>query len=274
MANAFMPSAFASMAAAGQDTLEQLMKQRLFEQQLQQSQLGMQRQVNADLEQSRRFDAQERYQQGVLAARAREDQIRLQIAQEKLRQEQAEAAAKARGARNVAGAADMYFTGLTRGEDANSPAMLRVASEGNLSAFERAPKPPETREERDARIKGDRIAAAQGDADAIKMGLKPTKVAKGEKPEKDKPGLPSGFKQALRNRIGTTGFTDRDTAFESLKSNWAKWRMNYPDLDASMVNSELDNLFGPRDPKVAIPADLMASVAAKMRLQQAGAAKK
>ncbi len=232
MANAFMPSAFASMAGAGQDTLEQIMKQRLFEQQLMQSQVGMQRQVNADLEQSRRFDAQERYQQGVLAAREREDQIRLQIAQEKLRQEQAEAAAKARGARNVAGAADMYFTGLTRGEDANSPAMLRVASEGNLSSFERAPKPEKSL--------SDKVA----ETTALEEARQKTRARfKEPKAPKVSP-VPAAVRLELESQMGKPGYKTAAEALRTLKGKWQNLRSAYGDIDMEALVKVTKNLYG------------------------------
>ncbi len=262
MANAFMPSAFASMNAAGQGTLEQIMKQRLFEQELLKSQIGMQRQVNADAELSRRYDAQERYQQGMVRARERAIAAQLQIAQEKAAQAQAAAAAKDRASRNVAGAADMFFEGLTRGEDPNSPAMLRVATEGKVPASAR-PKPVIDPREA-ARLRA--LGAADGKAEGLRLHpeLKPTRVAKGDKPAKDKPGLPSGFRQAIANRIGSAGFEDRDTAFKSIQAAWPKWRANYPELDASMVKSELDNVYGPRESKASlITPELRARILAK-----------
>jgi hypothetical protein len=32
---------------------------------------------------------------------------------------------------------------------------------------------------------------------------------------------------------------------DSLFGRWAEWRLNYPELDASKVKSELENIFGP-----------------------------
>jgi hypothetical protein len=242
MANAFMPSAFASMAGAGQDTLEQIMKQRLFEQQLMQSQVGMQRQVNTDLEQSRRFDAQERYQQGLLADREQDNQVRLRIAQGKL---DADTASTQQQQNVLAQIADLMKAGDYDGADD-----LRVRY-GLPSNIVTRPKKEETPAERSARLIQDEIDRATGKAQGLERnpGLKPTRIAKGERPEKDKPGLPSGFRQAIRNRIGSTGFEDRDAAFKSLQQNWTKWRANYPDLDASLVKSELENIYGPEETK-------------------------
>ncbi len=257
MANAFMPSPLASMNAAGQDTLEQIMKQRLFEQQLQQSQFGMQRQVNADLEQSRRFDAQERYQQGLIGAREQAIQAQLQIAQEKAKQAQMKAAAAARAARNEAGARDQFFTGLASGISADDPAMLRAMSDGKVTVSMKPKAPEKTLDEKLAERKA--LRTADKEVDAKFKTPKATKVAK------DNPSLPTGFRAAIRNRIGSAGFEDRDAAFKSIQSSWQKWRANYPSLDASMVKSELDNVYGPKDSQSnVITPDLRARIAAKL----------
>jgi hypothetical protein len=242
MANAFMPSAFASMNAAGQGTLEQIMKQRLFEQELLKSQIGMQRQVNADAELSRRYDAQERYQQGMVNAREQAIAAQLQIAQEKAAQAQAAAAAKDRASRNVAGAADMFFEGLTRGEDPNSPAMLRVATEGKVPAAAR-PKKEETPAERRQRIYDDAMARREADAAADKRFQKPTKPTK---VGKDTPGAPAAFRAVIQNRIGSAGFDNAANAVKSIEAKWPEWRKSYPGLDLNAVRTAIQNIYGQR----------------------------
>jgi hypothetical protein len=240
MANAFMPSAFASMAGAGQDTLEQIMKQRLFEQQLMQSQVGMQRQVNADLEQSRRFDAQERYQQGLIGAREQAIQAQLQIAQEKAQQAQMKAAAEARAARNTAGAADMYFTGLTRGEDANSPAMLRVASEGGLSSFERAPKPEKSLSDKVAET-----TALEEARQKTRARFKEPKA--GPKPKAEDLTAPPALLEEIRRYrdMDLPEWRDADTAMASIRANWQKLQQQFGNsLDLNTVIRKLGNVYG------------------------------
>jgi hypothetical protein len=249
MANAFMPSAFASMAGAGQDTLEQIMKQRLFEQQLLQSQVGMQRQVNMDLEQSRRFDAQERYQQGLLADREQDNQVRLRIAQGKL-----DADTQAAGAEAQARAA------VTKAMEAGDYALAQRLAIGAGITPPRQPAMPKVEKTLDEKLAERKaLRTADKEVDARFKTPKATKVAK------DNPALPTGFRAAIRNRIGSAGFEDRDAAFKSIQASWPKWRANYPSLDASMVKSELDNMYGPRDSQNSvITPGLRARIAAKL----------
>ena len=257
MANAFMPSVAASLNAGGQASLEDIMKRRLFEQQLAQSNLGLQRQFNADQEQSRRFDAQERYQQGIINAR---------MAAVDAAQQKAELAANTK-----VGQAEAYQQAVEQAsaayEAGDMPTVRRLVAQFKLPvsifAEKAAPRDP-VQDAYDTTM-----ARRRADADARKQGLIPTKAAKGEKPAKDTPGAPAAFRAALANRKGTTGFENADAAKASIRAKWDTWRQNYPNLDESDVSSAIANLYGTR-PKTdggmdmaAIRARVLAKMSAR-----------
>lgn len=238
MANPFMPSAFASLNQAGQGTLEQLMRQRLFEQQLAESNLKMQAGVNADIQAGRRMDAQERYQQGMVGARLRE--IDARTAQDNL-ERQAELA-EGQGRQAVLGQiADLIGEGNYSAAD-----QLRVRH-GLPSTLVARPKVEPTRAERDANLTQDIMTRRKAQADADKLYPRPTRVARGPK---DDARLPEGVKAAIRSKKNQPGWTSGLEAIRTLEADGGKWWNSllsaHPGLDRDAVRAFISNLYNER----------------------------
>jgi hypothetical protein len=230
-----MPSVFTSMNMASRGTLEDIVKQRIVEAELAKQQMAQMRQMGMDA-----FNMNMRVQGHNLAKKKYDDDVA--AAKTKAEQDATKRDAEIREKRNKAGAADMFFEGLARGEG-DSPAMRRTAFEGGVGAsnIPRVEKPEPTLEQIRAKAEAQAKGSAQGRTSVL--GTKPTKV----KIEKDDAGLPRAFRQAISNRAGKmAGFKSAKEAFESITSpaKWPEWRRNYPGLDRSKVKSELENIYG------------------------------
>lgn len=236
-----MPGVATSFAQAGQDTLEQALKQRLLEQQMQQSQLQMLAQIDQRdqmnafrMDSAMRADESLRHRQSQ-DAMTRERQARLDA------EKAAETAGKKREARNAAGSAEMVFEGLSRGANPDDPGMLRARFDGKVPVgLMPKPKEPSLQEQGDAaeelafrRARGSK-RGNPGD------GPKATKVAK------DTPGAPRQFRDTIANRVGTPGFETADAAIKSVQARWQVWRQSYPGLDLNQVRTVMQNLYGQR----------------------------
>ena len=265
-----MPGVATSFAQAGQDTLEQALKQRLLEQQMQQSQLQMLAQIdqrdqmNAFRQDSAmRADKSLRHRQSQ-DAMTRERQARLDG------EKAAETAGKKREATNRRGAADMYFEGLTRGINPDDPGMLRSMSEGDVRVSMRPKEPkPTLAEELDKRKK---FRIADKEVDAMFDRPKPTKVADRK--------LPPSVKRAIDTKIGEPGWETAADGIKSLKRNWSKFRYDHPELDLNAAEAYIKNAYG-QEPtskmtrtEAETPADTSGlSPAVKARVNKARAAR-
>jgi len=233
-----MPGVATSFAQAGQDTLEQALKQRLLEQQMQQSQLQMLAQIDQRdqmnafrMDSAMRADESLRHRQSQ-DAMTRERQARLDA------EKAAEAAAEKRQARNAAGSAEMVFEGLSRGANPDDPGMLRARFDGKVPVGLMPKDPKPTFEQKLAERKALRVADKE--VDARFKEPKATKVAK------DTPGAPRQFRDTIANRVGTPGFETADAAIKSVQARWPVWRQSYPGLDLNQVRTVMQNLYGQR----------------------------
>lgn len=240
MGNAFMPSVASSLNDAGQRSLLDVMQQRLLQAEMQKLLFAQQRQQGMDafnvgmkLRDQGQQDETLRLRRGEAAHTRRVDEDK---------------AAEAQWERDSREAALISAANMPASASPMDRRILAQEAGAPMSAFD-LPEPKETPAERSARIVADEESRAQGKAAALKRfpELKPTKAAKGPRATKEDTQLPTGFRSAIRARVGSAGFEDVDAALASIRAKWAKWRQDYPQLDASKVKSELENIYGPRE---------------------------
>lgn len=233
VANAFMPSVASSLNAGGQDALEQIMKQRLFQQQMQQAQLQGQGQLNDFRLQGRQLDAQERYRQDVIAQNDRDNAARLEAVRLKL-------AADGQDAKVYQQAAERATAAYKAG-DMDTVRLLVSQFKLPVSMFAEQKK-EETPGERSRRIIQDEVDHATGKAKGLEMNpsLRPTKVAK---EPKDSAEIPARVKQTLMAMRGM--WPDAKTAIREVTGkHWQQLRGQNPDLSLSKVSTYIQDMYG------------------------------
>ena len=238
MANAFMPSVAASLNAGSQASLEDIMKRRLFEQQLAQSQLGAQSQFNNFQLNVREQDARERYQQDVIAQNDRDNATRINIAEGRINAERAESKAYQQA---VLQAAAAYEAG-------DMPTVRRLVAQFKLpvSIFAEKAKPRDVAQDTYDRLAGEE--RFYQDNPQLRP-VKATKVAKGDKPAKEDVEAPEALVEEIRRyaEMGLPAWKDVDTAMTSLRANWPKLQRQYGNnLGLASIMTKLANVYGTR----------------------------
>lgn len=232
--NPFMPSVAQSLNAGSQDTLQQLLQRRMFEEESTRRFMALQQDgernafnISMKLKDQEQQDAALRFRREQADAKTKAD---------------AEKAASAkREATNLAGVRSMFSEGLSRGASRNDLLPLAVEAGGKIPVS-LLPKEPAAPKPTLADIKAEAKARAEGTAE----GRAPFKTPKATKVAKDNIKAPARFIQTLQGRVGSPGFENAESAIKSVQGRWHDWRTNYPGLDLNAVRTAVQNLYGQR----------------------------
>lgn len=233
MGNPFMPSVATSLNQAGGMTLQSLLEQRLVQQEMAAQQQKLQQQALMDqMSLGLRLRGDQRAQGTADLARQRfvfdqeQDRAKAKAAQLKVD-------AEAREARNIAGARDIFATGVQNGADPRD--LTRAALDGKVPVS-MMPKPERTLADKVAEVEA--LTAARERTKA--KFPRPTKAAK------DDPELPAGVKSAIDAKRGQPGWGSATEAARSLMKSWPSFRAAHPGIDQDKVRAYIANLYGER----------------------------